>query len=566
MKKSFRIFLKKYSKQALFVLVLSLPVVLFVLPFVVHKNGVMLGDWDYFAQLYEAARRSIVEFNQFPWWNPWVAGGVPLYANPQFGLVSIQMPLVIVFGTLTGLKLAVLAYLLLGFWGMRMLLIRLAAQPLIATLLSYIFVFSGFGAWHFYAGHLTFSTYFLAPWFIYFLLNIRKSYGWLYVGVCTALILNLSVHYITIHILLIGGIIAVYQIVYAHKKGKLTPKELMQPYIFGGILALILSLHKLLYTLQYLSDYSRVTPEESANSFNIIIAALTFRGSSVIDSTALSKGAFGWWEYAAYFSVISLLLFGYIVIKDLHKPRVINHKNILLLILILFTLLLAFGSFSSFSPYALLKQLPVFEEMRVASRWLGWVVFGILLYLAKLPKNRLIVCLLIIACIDVFLSNYGVINRTTANYNSPQKITSSFEQYANYQNQPVLKKDSLRFYSATQANVGDIYGYEPIFNFNGEKEVENSYEDKTNRCGLNLDKTCTFVLSGNAVVREWSPNKIVLERTGEGNIQLNMNPGNYWLANGERIFTSLRVTELKSDFIITQPEQTITLTTSPSLR
>src|SRR3989442_14791319 len=81
-------------------------------------------DWDYFAHHYEAMRRTVVEYGQVPWWNPWSCGGIPLTANPQIGLVSINFPLVLVLGTYAGLKWAALAHLLLSAEGAR----RLGAQ------------------------------------------------------------------------------------------------------------------------------------------------------------------------------------------------------------------------------------------------------------------------------------------------------------------------------------------------------------------------------------------------------------------------------------------------------
>src|SRR5687768_16141335 len=88
-------------------LVLSMPVVLFCLSFLLTGDRLGPGDADYLIQTQEAMRRSILEFHQFPWWNPWVSGGVPLFANPQFGLISLQTPLTLLFGSIIGYKLAV---------------------------------------------------------------------------------------------------------------------------------------------------------------------------------------------------------------------------------------------------------------------------------------------------------------------------------------------------------------------------------------------------------------------------------------------------------------------------
>ena len=81
-------------------------------------------DWNYFFQVYEAVRLSILRYGQFPWWNIWCCGGVPLFANPQVGLFSINGVMVLLFGTVLGLKLSLVAHMLFGFEGMRRLLRR----------------------------------------------------------------------------------------------------------------------------------------------------------------------------------------------------------------------------------------------------------------------------------------------------------------------------------------------------------------------------------------------------------------------------------------------------------
>src|SRR5665811_2223323 len=73
-----------------FLLLLGVPILLFCLNLLLTGQNIAPGDGDYIMQTYEAARISILKYGQFPWWNPWVSGGVPLYANPQFGLISIQ--------------------------------------------------------------------------------------------------------------------------------------------------------------------------------------------------------------------------------------------------------------------------------------------------------------------------------------------------------------------------------------------------------------------------------------------------------------------------------------------
>ncbi len=69
-------------------------------------DGLGFGDWDFVLDKFEAVRRTILVWGQFPWWNPWCRGGFPLAAEPQIGAVSIATPLVLALGTGIGLRVA----------------------------------------------------------------------------------------------------------------------------------------------------------------------------------------------------------------------------------------------------------------------------------------------------------------------------------------------------------------------------------------------------------------------------------------------------------------------------
>ncbi len=543
-------------------LLLSLPIFLFLWPFLVRDNAILVGDWDYFAQLYEAARKSIVEYNQFPWFNPWIGGGVPLYANPQFGLVSLQMPLIILFGTLTGLRLAVLAYFLVGFWGMRSLLLRLGSDRLYAILLSFIWTFSSFPVWRIAGGHFTFSTYFLAPWFFLLLLNVRLRLGWLWLGLFSAFLLNQSLHYLTIHILMIALALVLYQFFFMRKKYSLSIYQFISPYIWAVLVTVPLIAHKLFFTLQYLHDFPRTPPFQGGVPINVLSAGLTFRGTKIFNPVEFYKGGLGWSEYAAYFGLISLILLSYVLVKNLEKISKIPKSTVLLVGGLLLVFLIALGDFGPLSPYGIMKDLPIFNQMQVPSRWLGWFVFGAIVMLSKLPRKAIFVFLLAFSVLDVFQSSFHTINYDHGKYIPPTKVNSSFTQQSFYKNTPDFSINSLRLLHATQANIGDIYGYEPLVGFAGD--INYGYSGLTNRCdGATPD--CNFVLSNNAKVLYWSPNYIRLLRTSGGDIVLNINPGSYWRANGVRLFSSSDVVSLKQDFVVKDESSDIALNIDPSL-
>lgn len=554
-------------------LLITLPVIIYVFKFsLLNRHGIFRGeDWDYFAQSYEAARQSIVHYHQFPWWNPWVNGGQPLFANPQFGLFSLQMPLVLLFGTVAGLHISILLYFIIGFWGMYRLLQRLGSKTrLITVLLAYIWIFNGFSAWHLAGGHFTFAVYLLAPWAFLSVLNIHRKWGWLRFGLIASLLIQTAMHYLTIEILIICALIAAVQLGRhtASKRLRILKAiwPLLLPYILALGLILLLCSVRLIYTFQFTREYPRLEDLDPAVSVKMLIAALTFRHA--VDPGALTTQSvthYGWTEYANYFGLLTLSLFAYLVIRRLENLKAIIMQEWSVLVATGLAVLLTLGAFASFSPYSLLHHLPLFNQMRVPSRFIAWVAFGVLIYLVRLPRKPVIYVLLALSTIDVFLASYPIFNYRQAPYKQTIQITRRFEQYEFYQTSPnlgvtrIIDLQNLRLLRATQQNYGEVYGYEPILNL-----AEFYFQPGTNRCGVNHG--CQFVLTNNAKVTAWSPHRIELERTDAGPIKLNMNPGKVWQANGHDLFPNYKILELKKDFVITSPASKITITFHPVIR
>lgn len=535
---------------------LTAVIALFFSPFL-FSNNILPSDWDYFAQIYEAARMSILQFHQFPWWNAWQMGGIPLYANPQFGLFSIEMLLVLLFGTLSGLKFALLLYAIAGFWGMRKLLMRLRTGQWRATVLSYIWIFSAFPIWHFSVGHFTFATYMLAPWLFLFLLDVQKrSHNWLYVVLVATIAIQSSFHYTTIQTFVVASILALAMLVKCYLLSRATFKELLVTYTKMGLLVLLVNAHKVYHGLAYLHDYPRIPITEERTPLGLLYDSLLVRGDRIVDTAGIFHVPYAWHEYTAYFGVITLALFVFLLIHKLLKKFKFDYFWLFAGVA-LFALALSLGPFMHVSPYALLKELPGFEQMQVATRWLGWAAFFIILSLHALPKKKVITMLLLVSMFDVMHSSFGVINRPTPQYH-PVAKQQSFNQYSYFTGDKATENQNMRLFKTTQANLGEVYGYEPILGFGGDYN-ESKYDAVTLRCGVN--RGCPFIKTNNAVLLSWSPNKIVLQRNAPGKIELNMNPGSNWKINGSHTFDGMRIVELNKAFIVMDPSSIITLTT-----
>ena len=137
---------------------------LFVLP-----NGVGHYDWDQHTFYYASVLRSVVEYGQWPFWNPWYCGGNVLWQNPQVPLLSPAYPLALVFSLPLAMKVNVVVHYWIGFVGMHLLLRQVAGVRFLplATYLSCVFVASGALALHIAEGHAVFLPAFFLPLLLY---------------------------------------------------------------------------------------------------------------------------------------------------------------------------------------------------------------------------------------------------------------------------------------------------------------------------------------------------------------------------------------------------------------
>jgi hypothetical protein len=218
--------------------------------------------------------------------------------------------------------------------------------------------------------------------------------------------------------------------------------------------------------------------------------------------------------------------------------------------------LLALGRFSKFSPFNLLGELPVYKSMIAPARWMGWLFFGIILLIGLIKLNKrqekIVGLLLVVSVLEITFFTVPYIRFMNPNikYSVPNIINNKFEQYDDYK-----KDEYMRYFSGTKANYGEVRGYEAILDYNLYRP--------TNRCGIN--KGCGLVLTNNASIDYWSPNKIIVSRNQPGEIKLNINPGSYWLVNGKRIWPNDKVVVLTKDFTLNDNQNKYELLISPSL-
>jgi hypothetical protein len=146
------------------------------------------GDWDQYVAFFEIQRRALLVHGELPWWNPWLLGGIPGVAHPQFTTLSPYFLPILAFGPVAGTFVFYALHVFTGAAGTWLLARRLgrgaATAAAAAGVFSLAFVPIVAGG---VANRMNGS---LVPWLIVGLLDARRgARGVAITALATALLL-----------------------------------------------------------------------------------------------------------------------------------------------------------------------------------------------------------------------------------------------------------------------------------------------------------------------------------------------------------------------------------------
>lgn len=577
-KHSLSFLMKAFNKHRLMLLLLNIPILIFCFNFLQTGNLLSGGDADYLMQTQEAARQSILKFKQFPWWNPWVSGGVPLFANPQYGLLSIQSLTTLIFGSIWGYKLALVLYFIIGFWGFLLLFRKALKTPLsTAILLSYIWTFGSFLV-HRSSGHYTFFTIQFFPITLYFFLRRKElRHSWLWLGLALALMANTAAHNMTVLSFAVLGLFILLEItklsVSIVKKHivnmavNVDLKELLFLLKTGAVMC-ILAGPRMLYSVDYLHSYPRDLATSEASP-GILKALFAMFGPVRQFQNTPSLPVWSWQEASAYIGIatgLAAIVCAMAMVKS-HRDKKSSGISPALHPLIIsgfgaLFFLTGLGTFAGeLSPFSILKHLPVFSDMRVATRWFVWSSIMVLIFIAVYTGNRwrrLIDILLAISVIELFVVNMPQLTKPYVIHPRQYAAQNTLNQQARYdiQREGIPYDENLT--ATTKSNIGQVIAGDALI----DTRFPPPWGTNTIRC--DSDKSsCSFVMTKNAVVEKWTPNYIRLRRTDPGAIELNMNPGKYWTVNNSYPFSGMRQAETEQRFLLSDNSKVLELRIQP---
>lgn len=320
-------------------------------------------DWRAFAGAWEAARISLRDFHQWPSWNPYHCGGVPLYQDPQTPVPGVMF--LLTFGWLptpVGMKLWLWAHLLVGALGARALLRHHGANTPEQVLGAALVAACGFCSEHFGGGHLSFTPFLFLPWA---LLGHRRALADARWSVLTAAALALAVWE--------GGTYPVPLMVVALAADTLLRlghpadrRALAVSLPLTGLLFALLSAVRLVPVLLWLREHPRLMPLDDSMSLAEVVLAWTARAHE----RPFPPHVFVWPEYGDYVGAAPVALFFAAVVAafarrdDGARERRVDAGVALALVWC------ALGNIPGFSLFGLLHELPVYRSLRVPSRFL----------------------------------------------------------------------------------------------------------------------------------------------------------------------------------------------------
>lgn len=394
--------IKKIFSVELLIIPLFFSISFFIsLPLLRDLYSSCRGDWDYFFSLYEVPLISLFKYHQFPLWNPYFGGGMPLIGNPQAGYLSPVLVLTALFGAVAGLKIAVWLHTFLGLWGMWLLGGYLGINGPARFAPPCVFMFTSAWALHLAEGHIVWLPAALIPFLFLTFLKGLDSRAWL---VFAAVIESIMFYEGGTYIL---AFTILFMVVYTAALAFMTRRfQPLAAFALVNIVAALLSAPKLLPVMELLVRNPRATGSGAGLSLNDFLMLIVDRSQSFFTTFH----GHGWWEYGAYLGIpgIALYTLGLVRFRE-HGPLVLAS---------FFMLLLTLGNFAAWAPWNILHNLPIFSFLKVPTRALIVFMFSAALMIGlALEKIRqtgdkhaaaMVAVLVVMLAADLFSVSYRI--------------------------------------------------------------------------------------------------------------------------------------------------------------
>lgn len=358
-----------------------------VSPIFAQWGNIGLSDWDNQLFYHGAAVRTVLDFGQFPLWNPYHCGGTPMLASPEISFLAPPFVFDLIFGEVVGVKFMVVFYALLGMWGMYFLSRTLGFGTVSSFVPPALYMASSWFTLRVTEGHTGFLPFALLPFIIAFFLKSLDAQGWK-----PALKPLAAAAFFMAWTIFAGGVypfigISIFLSALCLLK-MISGRSLRPAYLLAVMMAFTFALSAVKSVPQYefIREFPRKTEVVQHHSSTILASSLLSRNQRVTtqapefymapgeDPEAYSKAfwrgerPWGFQEYGAFVGVSTVVL----LVAGLYFFRQLWQWYLFAV----FSLLLSMGDFAPLNVWALIRHLPVLGSIHGPSRVTVLFVFS----------------------------------------------------------------------------------------------------------------------------------------------------------------------------------------------
>jgi hypothetical protein len=512
---------------------LRLAVASLAIPMMRHPDGLGFADWDFVLDKFEAVRRTILVWRQFPWWNPWCRGGFPLAAEPQIGAVSMATPLILAFGTTTGVRLATVLCVGIAVEGAYRLAWLWLREPWAAAAAALVYGLNGAVSVSVATGYIIVMSYGSLPWLAYHAFRIGDGLAqgvWL--GFWMAFTLLNGLQYVSLYAIVLMMAIGVRALRVRPPGMRIV---LLRNVAAGVGCFLVIAGWRLATAFLVLRDDRR----EAMTIWDEPIAAIGRRllVRPTLDWPAITGDQWAWYvSVTSYVGPVVVLL----VLVSVTKGWRWWHA------LVLISGWLAIGSRHWYQPSYWLADWPFIGSAHVVTRWRFLAMLGLGLAAGSVvaawrrsgrrPVRLLAAALTLAIGVDLVALAH---QQSRLAFSVPPDPSW-------FPGPPVAEIVNVRDglgYPCVLRGYGVIRGYEPMLSYlRDAPTLRRAREDPDYRGEAWI---------GDREVRPsfWSPNHLVFQVQPGEEVSINQNPGSWWRVNGRQTFAGRRCAEPMIPFV-----------------
>ncbi len=348
---------------------LGLATVAYVLwPTWLVRNTIGQHDWDQMETHRALVTKTILEFHQFPFWQPYACGGHPNWGGFESGttVVSPWLPFYLTMTLPHAMRVEIWGMALISAVGAWLLAGRFTQSPALKALVVVVFAVNTRWALQITQGHTWHLSYAFTPWALYFFdraVGTDPTRGsprlrdFVLMGASVAMMVYSGGIYPLPQTIFV---VALYGVMLALLMRSARP---IVAGLAGGLLGLGLAAPRLAPVLEVMFKHPRLVDSLETIDLSGLVDVLTSREQDVTSGHG-GVSQWGWHEWGMYvgWPVVIAVLAGVVLARG---PRESAVRWAALL-----TFTLGLGAFHKFAPWPLLHHMPVFKSQHVPSRWM----------------------------------------------------------------------------------------------------------------------------------------------------------------------------------------------------